>query len=117
MASTTLSRLSSSIPASAARKLGIEINAPAIPVHEAVRGACEILGLDPVHVANEGRFAVFLPADQAEVALRILRGFLPTAAIIGRVHATPSPPVTLRNSYGAIGVLPYLSGEQLPRIC
>lgn len=101
----------------ATRQVSLEIDGDAIPVVEAVRGACEILGLDPVHVANEGRFVVFLPASQADEALQILRRYRPEAAIVGQVTPTSTVPVTLRNAYGTTRVLPYLSGEQLPRIC
>ncbi|HSW51009.1 MAG TPA: AIR synthase-related protein, partial [Bryobacteraceae bacterium] len=91
----------------------------AVPVSEAVRGACEILGLDPLYVANEGRFAAFVPEAQADRALQILRG-LPVssgAAIIGEVVADTSGPVILRSRIGGTRVLDMLSGEQLPRIC
>lgn len=100
-------------------KVAIEAEEAAIPVDEAVAAACEILGLDPLYVACEGRMVVFLPEVQAERALAVLqaspegRG----AARIGRV--TPGPPgrVSLRTSLGTSRLLDLLSGEQLPRIC
>jgi hydrogenase expression/formation protein HypE len=90
-----------------------------IPVREDVRGACELLGLDPLHLANEGRFLAFLPARQAEDALALLRA-LPgcsEAALIGEVHPPAHPRVLLRTTIGSTRVLAMMSGEQLPRIC
>jgi hydrogenase expression/formation protein HypE len=90
-----------------------------IPVREDVRGACEILGLDPLHVACEGRFAAFVPERDAERALAILRRH-PTssgACRIGQVTDQPSPRVLLKSAIGAQRILDMLSGEQLPRIC
>ncbi|MBL9136581.1 MAG: hydrogenase expression/formation protein HypE [Verrucomicrobiales bacterium] len=101
----------------ATRQVSIDIDSEAVPVCEAVRGACEVLGLDPLHVANEGRFVLFLPATQAGEALRILRQFRAEASRIGSVRPLATVPVSLRNAYGTTRVLPYLSGEQLPRIC
>jgi hydrogenase expression/formation protein HypE len=90
-----------------------------IPVREDVRGACELLGLDPLHVACEGRFAAFVPERDAERALAILRRH-PTssgACRIGQVTDQPSPRVLLKSAIGAQRILDMLSGEQLPRIC
>ena len=102
-----------------ARRIGIEVEQTAVPVAEVVRGACEMLGLDPLYVANEGRFAVFLPAPEAERAVRVLREFAPCALAsrIGWVTAQDPGIVTLRSSIGGRRVLDMLSGEQLPRIC
>ncbi|KVD88271.1 hydrogenase expression/formation protein HypE [Burkholderia ubonensis] len=95
----------------------IELDESAIPVHDAVRGACEILGLDPLYVANEGRFVALVPAAHAESALACLRCFSRDAAIIGHVdRAVRQPDVRLRTIGGARS-LDMLSGEQLPRIC
>jgi hydrogenase expression/formation protein HypE len=90
-----------------------------IPVREDVRGACEILGLDPLHVACEGRFAAFVPERDAERALAILRKH-PTssgACRIGTVTSQRSPKVLLKSTLGTQRILDMLSGEQLPRIC
>ena len=86
---------------------------------EAVAGACEILGLDPLYVANEGRFAAFVPAAEVERALHALREQAVSAAavVIGRVTDNPGPLVTLKSRIGAQRVVDMLSGEQLPRIC
>lgn len=90
-----------------------------VPVAEAVRGACEVLGLDPLYVANEGRMVVFLPAAQAERALGILREFAVTtgACRIGEVLDGPSGTVAATSAIGAPRLVDLLSGEQLPRIC
>lgn len=99
--------------------LQIDIQEAAVPVIEPVRGACELLGLDPLYVANEGRFIAFVPAADQEQALEILRqhqlGEPP--AVIGRVTAGQAGLVTLTSRLGARRVLDMLSGEQLPRIC
>jgi hydrogenase expression/formation protein HypE len=98
--------------------LSITVEETAIPVIPAVAGACEILGLDPLYVANEGRFIAFLPAAQAEKAIEVLRGhpFSAGACMIGRA-ASGSATVTLRGRLGGSRPLDLLSGEQLPRIC
>ena len=101
-------------------KLALQIDERAIPVREEVRGACEILGFDPLYVANEGRLVLFVPDNAAEKALEILQAANPSAAIIGRVveyrsHALGG--VTLKSAIGASRLLDMLSGEQLPRIC
>ncbi len=103
----------------AARGVGMRVEEAAIPVAEAVRGACEILGLDPLYVANEGRFAAFVPEAEAGRALEILRAVPVSAASarIGRVVAESGPPVLLASRIGGTRVLDMLSGEQLPRIC
>jgi hydrogenase expression/formation protein HypE len=103
----------------AAARLAIQVEEASIPVQEIVQGACEMLGLDPLYVACEGRFAAFLPESQAGRALEILNGFpvCPAAARIGRVEDGPPGTVILRSRIGANRVLDMLSGEQLPRIC
>lgn len=104
---------------STARGLGMRIEEASVPVDEVVKGACEILGLDPLYVANEGRFAAFVPEPQAARAVEILKA-LPVsarAARIGEVTAEPRGLVTLRSRIGGSRVLDMLSGEQLPRIC
>lgn len=102
-----------------ARGIGMTIEEKVIPVPEPVRGACEVLGLDPLYVANEGRFVVFLPDAQAERALEILRSFnvCRSAARIGTVTDGLRPIVQIRTIIGGNRVLDMLSGEQLPRIC
>ena len=102
-----------------AANLPIHVHETAIAVREDVRAACEILGFDPLYVANEGRFVAFVPADDAERALRILRRHEVSADAlsIGAVCAGSDGLVTLRSSIGATRVVALLTGEQLPRIC
>ena len=86
---------------------------------EEVRGACEMLGLDPLYVANEGRFVAFFSEEEADRALEILKR-APAgeeASRIGRVEEAGSPMVTLTSSVGTRRILDRLTGEQLPRIC
>jgi hydrogenase expression/formation protein HypE len=101
--------------------LQLHLEESAIPVDEQVRGACEILGLDPLYVANEGRFVCILPAAEAGDALRILRRHAVSAGAvsIGRVNEAGNDPglVALKSTIGVNRVLDKLSGEQLPRIC
>jgi hydrogenase expression/formation protein HypE len=100
---------------------GLQVNIveAAVPVTEPVRGACEILGFDPLYVANEGRFVAFVSPDTAGKALEALRRISPElgACRIGEVVAGRPGLVTLRSAIGATRVLDLLSGEQLPRIC
>lgn len=90
-----------------------------IPVLEEVQGACEILGLDPLYVANEGRFIAFVPEKDAERTLELMRSDPTTqdAAIIGRVTNQSTGLVTMTSKIGAQRIVDMLSGEQLPRIC
>jgi hydrogenase expression/formation protein HypE len=100
--------------------LAMEIEEGAIPVISTVRGACELLGLDPLYVANEGRLVAFVPPADHDQALAILKRHDSQATWIGTVTgpATSSlGQVTLRSSLGARRILGRLSGEQLPRIC
>ena len=102
-----------------AARIGIHIREAAIPVDEEVRGACEILGFDPLYVANEGRCVCFVPAAEAEAALRILRSHPlgKDAAIIGSAKSADRGGVTLESRIGVTRIVDMLSGEQLPRIC
>jgi hydrogenase expression/formation protein HypE len=97
----------------------IAVEQKLIPVHEEVRAACEMLGLDPLHVANEGRFVAFVAAKDAAEALKILRGQdgATNAAMIGKVVEHAGPLVTLKTELGISRILDMPSGEQLPRIC
>jgi hydrogenase expression/formation protein HypE len=99
--------------------LHLAIEEAAVPVREDVRGACEILGFDPMYVANEGRFIAFVPESDAALALEILSAHPVSegAVAIGRVRADPRGLVTLRSQIGATRIVDRLSGEQLPRIC
>lgn len=103
--------------------LGMTIDAAAVPIAPAVADACELLGLDPLYVACEGRFVAFVPASQVADALAILRREgCPAAAIIGEVGAGETTDgggggVLLTGETGGQRRLDLLSGEQLPRIC
>jgi hydrogenase expression/formation protein HypE len=99
--------------------VAIEAREEAVPVDDAVAAACEILGLDPLYVACEGRMVAFLPEAQAARALEVLRAHPEGAgaALVGRVSEGPAGRVTLRTTLGTARLLDLLSGEQLPRIC
>lgn len=103
----------------AAAKLGMVVEEPTIPVSEPVRGACELLGLDPLYVANEGRFVAMVPMQQAEATLAVMRRHETSrhAAHMGVVTDRDPAMVVLRTVVGTHRVLDLLSGEQLPRIC
>jgi hydrogenase expression/formation protein HypE len=102
-----------------AAKRSLLIQESSIPVTEAVRGACELFGLEPLYVANEGRFAAFVPEKDAEKALAILRrhASCSDSRLIGRVLDDERGLVTLKSPIGVGRLLDMLSGEQLPRIC
>lgn len=94
----------------------------AVPVKNAVLGACEMLGYDVYQVANEGKMVCVVPAEQAEAALAVMRAnkYGIDAAIIGEVVETPEerdPRVSIRTGFGALRIMDMLVGEQLPRIC
>jgi len=110
---TTLNEIASD------RNVCIKLEESLIPVNETVQGACEILGLDPLYVANEGRFAAFVPAAQADAALEILKKVEVSQGTVrvGRVEASPGRTVVLQSRIGGNRVVDMLSGEQLPRIC
>ena len=97
----------------------IEIEEEKIPANEDVRVACELLGIDPLHVANEGKMLVIVPAQDAEAVLSALREHPlgERAAIIGRVHSEPTGRVHLKTSMGSLRILDIPAGDLLPRIC
>jgi hydrogenase expression/formation protein HypE len=97
----------------------VHVDEHRIAVQENVRGACEILGFDPMYLANEGRFVAFVPFAQAEKAVEVMRRHQVSSAatVIGAVAASPAKIVTLKTNIGTERVLDMLSGEQLPRIC
>jgi hydrogenase expression/formation protein HypE len=90
-----------------------------IPVREDVQGACEMLGFDPLYVANEGRFIVILPEKDAEKALNIMKNSEhgQGSKTIGKVTSENKALVTMKSKIGATRIVDMLSGEQLPRIC
>jgi hydrogenase expression/formation protein HypE len=99
--------------------VGIEIEETHIPVRDAVRGMCELLGLDPLYVANEGKLVAVVAQEDAEKALAALRAheYGTEAVIIGRAVAEHPGRVVVRTPLGARRIVDMLVGEQLPRIC
>ena len=102
-----------------AARVQIEIDEAALPIPEAVAAASELLGIDPLHIANEGVVLAVLPAPLAEKALAVMRAFPEgrRAARIGAVSAAPQPSVRVKTPYGGHRILAMLNGEPLPRIC
>lgn len=102
-----------------AAHLGICLDEPAVPVREAVRGACELLGFDPLYVANEGKCLAIVASAQADAVLAALRAHElgREAAVIGTVTRDHPGRVTARSRIGTARSVDMLSGEQLPRIC
>lgn len=99
--------------------LAVELREADLPLRPEVVGVCEILGLDPLYLANEGRLVLFCPEAQAEAALAAMRT-LPEgqgACIVGRALAGQPGRVTLRTAFGGARIVDMLVGEQLPRIC
>jgi len=102
-----------------ASNVGITLDEPAIPIPGPVRAACEFLGLDPFHVANEGKCVAVVAEDEAEAALAAIRSTPEgaDAAVIGTVVADHPGMVTIRTVVGSERIVDMLVGEQLPRIC
>jgi hydrogenase expression/formation protein HypE len=103
----------------AASQVAIGLEETQIPVRPAVTGLCELLGLDPLYLANEGKVVVVVPPDAAEVVLAAMRSHPAghQSCIIGTAMAGPPGLVTLRTGFGCDRVLDQLIGDQLPRIC
>jgi hydrogenase expression/formation protein HypE len=103
----------------AKRQVGIRIDDALVPVDEAVRGACEMLGLDPLYVACEGRFVAFVPAAQEQAALTVLSNVPISSGAVPVGTVLPENPgiVLSRSRIGGHRVVDLFSGEQLPRIC
>src|SRR5579863_719265 len=99
--------------------LGILLAEDRVPVRDTVRGACELLGLDPLHIANEGQFLAAVAAEQAEAALKALRGTPGgrEAALIGEVSEQPAGALLVTTLYGGSRIVDMLVGDPLPRIC
>jgi hydrogenase expression/formation protein HypE len=100
-------------------QVGIVLDEAAIPVRDDVRGACEILGLDPLYVANEGKFLTFVAPEGVETVLETLRAHPlgEGAELVGEVTAEHPGVVRMRTLFGGSRVVDLMSGEQLPRIC
>ncbi len=99
--------------------VGINIEEERIPVHEAVRAACELLGLDPLYVANEGKLVAIVPPEYADQILKAMKqnGYGRGAVLIGEVVAQHPGRVTMKTILGASRIVDMLTGELLPRIC
>lgn len=97
----------------------IEIREERIPVREEVKGACEILGLDPLYVANEGKLIAIVESDIADRIVERMRGnrYGREASVIGEVKSGPAGIVALETGFGGRRIVDMLTGEQLPRIC
>ncbi len=101
------------------RGVGICLDEAALPIKQTVRSACELLGLDPLYVANEGKLIAFCPPEQAEKLLRCMQkhSLGKDAAIIGEVTKDENCFVQLNTMFGGRRVVDWINGEQLPRIC
>jgi hydrogenase expression/formation protein HypE len=99
--------------------LGVVVFEERVPVRDAVRGACELLGLDVLHIANEGQFLAVIAPAAAEDALRAIRGTPEgeQAALIGEIRESPARTVVALSAYGGTRVIDMLVGDPLPRIC
>ncbi len=104
---------------SQASNVGIEIEEESVPVSEAAAAACNMLGLDPLYLANEGKVALFAPEEDAQRIVAAMRqhGYGEAAAVIGRVTEDHPGIVAVRNAFGAKRVVEMLAGDQFPRIC
>ena len=99
--------------------LGIVIREELVPVRDPVRGACELLGLDPLHIANEGQFLAVVAAEAAEAALEAVRA-VPggrKAVLIGVISEQPAGAVLVTTPFGGSRIVDMLVGDPLPRIC
>jgi len=98
----------------------IELFENDIPVKQEVRSACEMLGFDPMYIANEGKVIIILPAEQTESALHALHSHPlgRDAVVIGRIQPpNGTPRVTMKTIIGGTRIVDMLTGEMLPRIC
>ncbi len=99
--------------------LAVVLDEAALPVLPAVNGACDLLGIDPLYVANEGKLVAVVPAEESDAALAALRGHSlgTAAAVIGEIAAEPEGIVVLRTTFGGTRIVDMLVGDPLPRIC
>jgi hydrogenase expression/formation protein HypE len=100
-------------------KVCIELDQTKIPVREEVRGVCEVLGLDPLYLANEGKLVAIVAADDADRLIEVMQQHPAgkDSCIVGKVVATPQGKVILETGFGGNRIIDMLVGEQLPRIC
>ncbi len=99
--------------------LAVVLDEAALPVDPAVAGACDLLGIDPLYVANEGKLVAVVPADESRAALEAMRSEPAgaSAAVIGEILPEPAGIVVLRTSFGSTRIVDMLVGDPLPRIC
>jgi hydrogenase expression/formation protein HypE len=99
--------------------LAVVLDEAALPVLPAVNGACDLLGIDPLYVANEGKVVAVVPAEESDAALVAMRGHPlgAAAAVIGEIAAEPEGIVVLRTTFGGTRIVDMLVGDPLPRIC
>lgn len=99
--------------------LGVVLEETALPVRPAVAGACELLGIDPLYVANEGKFLAVVAPEEADAGLAALRGHPlgADAVAVGEITAEPAGTVVLRTAFGSTRIVDMLVGDPLPRIC
>ena len=99
--------------------VAVVLDEAALPVRPAVAGACELLGIDPLYVANEGKLVAVVPSDEADAALAAVRTHPlgGEAALVGEVHAAPAGLVVLATTFGSTRIVDVLVGDPLPRIC
>jgi hydrogenase expression/formation protein HypE len=102
-----------------AADVALLVDEEAVPVRGEVRGACELLGIDPLYVACEGRFVAAVPAEEADAAVAALHGSAggEQAAVVGTAAEEPGTVVLLRTGFGGTRILDMLVGDPLPRIC
>jgi hydrogenase expression/formation protein HypE len=102
-----------------AAEVGVLVSEDDIPVRAEVRGACELLGIDPMYVACEGRLVAVVPGEQADHAVAALRGHPlgEQATVIGHVRAEQPGIVQLKTAFGGTRIVDLLVGDPLPRIC
>jgi hydrogenase expression/formation protein HypE len=100
-------------------RLSVHLAEELIPMRDEVRGASELLGLDPLHIANEGQFLAVIAADVADAALAAIRA-VPggeAATFIGEIREEPAGAVLVSTLYGGTRIVDMLVGDPLPRIC
>jgi hydrogenase expression/formation protein HypE len=100
-------------------RVGVRIFETSLPIKDEVRGACEMLGLDPLYVANEGKLVAIVPPESADAVLAVMRDdeLGRDATIVGAITNAHPGRVALETAYGTRRVVDMLSGDQLPRIC
>lgn len=99
--------------------LGVVLHEECVPVRDEVRGVCELLGLDPLHIANEGQFLAVLAPEHADAALEAMRASPggDAAALVGEVRENPAGTLIASSTFGGVRVVDMLVGDPLPRIC